>query len=90
MRLPGHHGTELRLVVVKWPRGERPMMLLTTFRALAAVVTAVFSFAMAWLRLGEKLGMLADHVKRISRRMFEVPDFFFYAITDGPISPARF
>ena len=35
------------------------------------------------LRLVEKLGVLADHVKRISKRMFEVPDFFFYAIADG-------
>ena len=44
---------------------------------------AVSYFAMAWLGLGEKLGVLADHVKRISKRMFEVPDFFFYAIADG-------
>ena len=26
---------------------------------------------------------LADHIKRVSRRMFEVPEFFFYAIADG-------
>ena len=32
-RLSRHPGTELRLVVVRWPRGERPMMLLTTVRA---------------------------------------------------------
>ena len=129
VRLPDHPGTELRLVVVRWPRGERPMMLLTTLRAarsrrslrqvvegyltrwrieetirfvkqsydledmrlleygrlraLVAVVTAVAYFAMAWLGLGEKLGVLSGHVKRISRRMFEVPDFFFYAIADG-------
>ena len=129
VKLPDHPGTELRLVVVKWPKGEKPMMLLTTLRAarsrrslrqvvegyltrwrieetirfvkqsygledmrlleygrlraLVAAVTAVSYFAMAWLGLGEKLGVLADHVKRISRRMFEVPDFFFYAIADG-------
>ena len=129
VRLPDHPGTELRLVVVRWPRSERPMMLLTTLRAarsrrslrqvvegyltrwrieetirfvkqsyeledmrllkygrlqaLVAIVTAVAYFAMAWLGLGEKLGVLADHVKRISKRMFEVPDFFFYAIADG-------
>ena len=27
--------------------------------------------------------MLADHVKRVSKRMFDVPDFFFYAIANG-------
>ena len=26
---------------------------------------------------------LADHVKRVSKRMFDVSDFFFYAIADG-------
>jgi len=129
VRLPEHPDNELRLVVVKWPRGDKPMMLLTTLRAarsrkrlqqvvegyltrwrieetirfvktsydledmrllkydrlraLVAIVTAVAYFAMAWLGLGEKLDVLADHVKRVSRRMFEVPDFFFYAIADG-------
>ena len=33
VRLPEHPGAELRLVVVKWPKGEKPMMLLTTLRA---------------------------------------------------------
>ena len=27
-------------------------------------------FAMAWIGLREKLAVLADHVKRVSRRMF--------------------
>ena len=27
--------------------------------------------------------VLANHVKRVSKRMFEVPEFFFYAIADG-------
>ena len=129
VRLPDHPGVELRLVVVKWPRCEKPMMLLTTLRAarsrrslqqvvegyltrwrveetirfvkqayeiedvrllrydrlkaMVAIVLAVAYFAMAWLGLREKLAVLADHVKRVSRRMFEVPEFFFYAIADG-------
>ena len=33
VRLPDHPGVELRLVVVKWPGSEKPMMLLTTLRA---------------------------------------------------------
>lgn len=129
VRLPDHPGVELRLVVVKWPRSEKPMMLLTTLRAarsrrslqqvvegyltrwrveetirfvkqayeiedvrllrydrlkaMVAIVLAVAYFAMAWLGLREKLAVLSDHVKRVSRRMFEVPEFFFYAIADG-------
>ena len=129
VRLPDHPGVELRLVVVKWPRCEKPMLLLTTLRAarsrrslqqvvegyltrwrveetirfvkqayeiedvrllrydrlkaMVAIVLAVAYFAMAWLGLREKLAVLSDHVKRVSRRMFEVPEFFFYAIADG-------
>ena len=129
VRLPDHPGVELRLVVVKWPRCEKPMMLLTTLRAarsrrslqqvvegyltrwrveetirfvkqayeiedvrllrydrlkaMVAIVLAVAYFAMAWLGLREKLAVLSDHVKRVSKRMFEVPEFFFYAIADG-------
>ena len=129
VRLPDHPGVELRLVVVKWPRCEKPMVLLTTLRAarsrrslqqvvegyltrwrveetirfvkqayeiedvrllrydrlkaMVAIVLAVAYFAMAWLGLREKLAVLSDHVKRVSRRMFEVPEFFFYAIADG-------
>ena len=33
VRLPEHPDVELRLVVVKWPKSEKPMMLLTTLRA---------------------------------------------------------
>ena len=129
VRLPDHPGAELRLVVVKWPKGETPMMLLTTLRAarsrrslrqvvegyltrwrveetirfvkqsyevedvrllrfdrlraMVAIVLATAYFAMAWLGLGDRLAVLADHVRRVSRRMFETPEFFFYAIADG-------
>ena len=129
VRLPLHPKSELRLVVVAWPRCEKPMMLLTTLKAarsrralrqvvegyltrwrieetiryvkqayeledvrllnfgrlkaMVSIVLAVAYFAMAWLGLGEKLAVLADHVKRVSKRMFEVPEFFFYAIADG-------
>ena len=129
VRLPEHPDVELRLVVVQWPKCEKPMMLLTTLRAarsrkslrqvvegyltrwrveetirfvkqayeigdvrllkfnrlkaMVAIVLATAYFAMAWLGISDKLAVLADHVKRVSKRMFEVPDFFFYAIADG-------
>lgn len=128
-RLPEHPAAGLRLVVVKWPRCEKPMMLLTTLRAarsrkslrqaveghltrwrveetirfvkqayevedvrllrfgrlkaMVAIVLATAYFAMAWLGLGDRLAVLADHARRVSKRMLDMPDFFFYAIADG-------
>ena len=32
--------------------------------------------------LGDKLAVLADHVKRVAKRMFDMPDFFFHASGD--------
>ena len=40
-------------------------------------------FARMWPGLGDRLAVLADHVRRVSKRMFDVPDFFFYAIADS-------
>ena len=129
VRLPDWPDTELHLVVVKWPGGEKPMMLLTTLNAartrkalweavqgyltrwrvedtirfvkqsyrlehmrlldyqrlknMASLVVAVAYFAAAWLGKKVKLDALAKHVAKVSRKMFEVPEFFYYAIADG-------
>lgn len=129
VRLPARPEAELRLVVVKWPRGEKPMMLLTTLDAvrtrkalwevvqgyitrwrveetiryikqsyrlehmrlldyqrlknMAALVVAVSYFAAAWLGRKVKLEAHANHVAKVSRKMYEAPEFFYYAIADG-------
>ena len=129
VRLPVRPEAELRLVVVKWPRGEKPMMLLTTLDAvrtrkalwevvqgyitrwrveetiryikqsyrlghmrlldyqrlknMAALVVAVSYFAAAWLGRKVKLEALANHVAKVSRKMYEAPESFYYAIADG-------
>ena len=129
VRLPVRPDAELHLVVVKWPNGEKPMMLLTTRKAvrtrkalwevvqgyvtrwrvedtiryiktsyklehmrnldyqrlknMASLVVAVAYFAAGWLGKKVKLEALANHVAKVSRRMFEVPEFFYYAIADG-------
>ena len=129
VRLPIRPDADLHLVVVKWPGGEKPMMLLTTLNAvrtrkalwevvqgyitrwrvedtirfikqsyrlehmrlldyqrlknMAALVVAVAYFAAAWLGKRVKLDALAKHVAKVSRKMFEVPEFFYYAIADG-------
>ena len=129
VRLPDWPDADLHLVVVKWPGGEKPMMLLTTLNAvrtrkalwevvqgyltrwrvedtmrfikqsyrlehmrlfdyqrlknMAALVVAVAYFAAACLGRKVKLDALAKHVAKVSRKMFEVPEFFYYAIADG-------
>lgn len=40
-------------------------------------------FVRTWPGLGDRLAVLADHARRVSKRMFDVPNFFFYAIADG-------
>ena len=129
VRLPVRPEAELRLVVVKWPKGEKPMMPLTTLDAvrtrkalwevvqgyitrwrveetiryikqsyrlehmrlldyqrlknMAALVVAVSYFAAAWLGRKVKLEALANHVAKVSRKMYEAPESFYYAIADG-------
>lgn len=129
VRLPTHPGRRLNLVVVKWPKCDKPMMLLTTvdpvasrkalysvvkgyltrwrieetiryvkqsynlenlrllnwqrLKNMAAIVAAVAYFAAVWIGKSAKLSVLVDHVTRISKRMYEVPEFYYYAIADG-------
>ena len=39
--------------------------------------------------LEDKLAVLADHVKRVSKRMIGMPDFFFYASGTGVCATVR-
>ena len=50
---------------------------------MAALVVAVSYFAAAWLGRKVKLEALANHVAKVSRKMYEAPEFFYYAIADG-------
>ena len=50
---------------------------------MAALIAAVAYFAAAWLGRQLKLGVLAEHIAKVSKRMFDVPEFFYYAIADG-------
>ena len=53
------------------------------------LVMAVAYFAAGWLGKKVKLDALAKHVAKVSRKMFEVPEFFYYAIADGLRWPSR-
>lgn len=44
-------------------------------------------FARTWPGLGDRLAVLAYHARRVSKRMFDVPNFFFYAIADALLPP---
>ena len=50
---------------------------------LVAIVLAVAFFAGTVLGEGLKLSVLANHVTRLSKRFFGVPDFHYYALADG-------
>ena len=44
---------------------------------------AVSYFAATWLGKKVKLKALANHVAKVSRKMFDIPEFFYYAVADS-------
>jgi len=50
---------------------------------MMAILTAVSYFAMVYLGLRTKMRVLARHVMGVTRRLFGIPDFHFYALADG-------
>lgn len=52
-------------------------------RNIMGVVLATAYFAAVWLGTSAKVSLLAKHIAIVSKRMFEVPEFFYYAIADG-------
>lgn len=59
---------------------------LLTYRRLQnmmSILTAVMYFAMAYLGLRVKMRVLSLNIMRVSRRVFGIPDFHFYALADG-------
>jgi hypothetical protein len=52
-------------------------------RSMAALVMAAAYFGCVYLGRRAKLEILVQHVYRVSRRIYGVPEFRFYAIADG-------
>ncbi len=52
-------------------------------RNMAVLVNAVAFFTAAVLGTRIKLDILATHLLRASKRLFGIPDFRLYALTDG-------
>ena len=55
----------------------------TRLRNMMAVVLAAVYFVAAWLGESIKRGILVRHITRVSKRLFGVPDFHYYALADG-------
>lgn len=50
---------------------------------LAMLVFACFYFAAVWLGARAKLEIITTHVLKAAKRLFGIPDFRYYAISDG-------
>ena len=50
---------------------------------MMAVVLAAAFFAAVWLGESVRLGILARNSTRVSKSLFGVPDFHYYALADG-------
>lgn len=50
---------------------------------MMAILTAVLYFTAAYLEIRVKLRVLSKHLVRAARRVFGIPDFRLYALTDG-------
>ncbi|MDD3545620.1 MAG: hypothetical protein PHG96_09730 [Kiritimatiellae bacterium] len=55
----------------------------TRLKNMMAVVLAAAFFASCWLGESVRRGILVRNITRISKRLFGVPDFHYYAIADG-------
>lgn len=61
----------------------------TRLKNMMAVVLAAAFFASVWLGESVRRGILVRNITRISKRLFGVPDFHYYAIADGIASLFR-
>ncbi len=55
----------------------------TRLKNMMAVVLAAVFFASSWLGESVRRGILVRNVTRVSKRLFGVPDFHYYALADG-------
>ena len=50
---------------------------------MMAIVLAAAFFAAVWLGESVRRGILVRNITRVSKRLFGVPDFHYYALADG-------
>ena len=54
-----------------------------SIRNMSMLVFACFYFVAVWIGTRAKLEILATHVLKAAKRLFGIPDFRYYAISDG-------
>ena len=59
------------------------VMSYARIRNMASLVLAAAYFATVWIGRHARREVLAEHIKRLGRRLNEVPEFAAYAIADG-------
>lgn len=59
------------------------LMEYTRLKNMMAVVLAAVYFVAAWLGEGVRQAILVRNITRVSKRLFGVPDFHYYALADG-------
>ncbi len=54
-----------------------------SLRNMMALVLVAMHFAMTYLGARSKLAVLRCHALRAAKRLFGIPDFWYYAVADG-------
>ncbi len=54
-----------------------------SIRNMAMLVFACFYFVAVWIGTRAKMKILTSHVLKAAKRLFGIPDFRYYAISDG-------
>jgi len=54
-----------------------------SLRTMMALVLVAMHFAMTYLGTRAKLAVLCHHAVRAAKRLFGIPDFWYYAVADG-------
>lgn len=73
----------IRYIKQSYRLEDMRLMDYTRLRNMTAIVLAAAYFASTWLGKSARLSLLVRHVTAVSKRMFAVPEFFYYAIADG-------
>ena len=73
----------IRFVKQSYGFGNIRVMSYARIRNMASLVLASAYFATVWIGRRARREVLAEHIKRLGKRLNEVPEFAAYAIADG-------
>ena len=73
----------IRLIKQSYRLEDIRLLNYTRLKNMMAVVLATVFFASCWLGESVRRGILVRNITRVSKRLFGVPEFHYYAIADG-------